>query len=621
MSSDPKATLHSITTDTSSRRPLRGDGQPGTMNHIVQFYEDDAFLCDTVARFIGAGLATGEPVVIIATDLHRHGFVQRLKSNGFDVDRIVDGGRLMLLDARQTLAQFMVGDMPDWDRFVAVIGEVLAATSNGHAHARAYGEMVDLLWRDGNTRAAIRLEEMWNDLGKRYDFSLLCAYVMGNFYREADRSAFVEVCQVHSHVTPAEGYSQLEDANARMREVSLLQQRARALENEIAQRRHAEECLARLVDEQTRRGDQSEERFRLLVESVSDHAIFMLDPEGHIVTWNVGAQRIKGYRADEIIGQHFSRFYPDEEVRAGKCEYELAVASRQGRFEEEGWRVRKDGSCFWANVVISRVVDATGKLVGFAKVTRDLTQRRQLESEKLARVAAEAQLAEKARSEELREQLVGIVGHDLRTPLAAIVTGLAVMLRRGNLTDADMRTAARVAKSAERMTAMIGQLLDFTRARLGGGFAIERAELELAELCREVIAEVAIVHPDRVRLVADGDTRGRWDRDRLAQVVQNLVGNAIQHGAPESAVEVRVADDGERVCLTVHNDGPAIPDAILPAIFEPFRRGSGKRDSSKTESLGLGLYISHELVAAHGGEISVRSTEQEGTTFAVRLPR
>src|SRR3979411_200161 len=104
---------------------------------------------------------------------------------------------------------------------------------------------------------------------------------------------------------------------------------------------------------------QSEERYRVLVENVRDHAIFMLDPEGHIVTWNAGAERIKGYRADEIIGQHFSRFYPDEEVRAGKCEYALAVASRQGRFEEEGGRVRKDGSCFWANVVISRVVDAS----------------------------------------------------------------------------------------------------------------------------------------------------------------------------------------------------------------------------------------------------------------------
>jgi len=120
----------------------------------------------------------------------------------------------------------------------------------------------------------------------------------------------------------------------------------------------------------------SEERFRLLVESVKEYAIFMLDPRGIVSSWNVGAERIKGYRAYEIVGQHFSRFYPEEEVRAGKCELELEVAAREGRFEEEGWRVRKDGTLFWANVVITALRDPSGELVGFAKVTRDLTERR-----------------------------------------------------------------------------------------------------------------------------------------------------------------------------------------------------------------------------------------------------
>ena len=147
---------------------------------------------------------------------------------------------------------------------------------------------------------------------------------------------------------------------------------------------------------------QSEERFKLLVGSIRDYAIFMLDPKGHVLTWNAGAERFKGYRADEIIGQHFSRFYPPEALERRLPEHELQVASKTGVFEDEGWRVRKDGSLFWANVVTTAMRDGEGKLVGFAKVTRDLTQRRQLESERLARATVEAQLAEKAKTEELR---------------------------------------------------------------------------------------------------------------------------------------------------------------------------------------------------------------------------
>jgi len=341
--------------------------------------------------------------------------------------------------------------------------------------------------------------------------------------------------------------------------------------------------------------------------------------DGRISSWNVGAERIKGYRADEIIGQHFSRFYPPE--TAGRCAEELEIAARDGRFEDEGWRVRKDGTRFWANVIISRMLGRDGKLVGFAKVTRDLTHRRALDEERVARAALEKALAEQKKTEELREQLMGIVGHDLRSPLSSIVMGADLMLKRGMLHEPDAKVAARIARSADRMSKIISQLLDFTRSRLGGGMPIDPRPADLAEICADLIAEAETAHPDyALRFQADSDVRGVWDRERLAQVVSNLVGNAIAHGKSGGAVDVVVRDEGENVTLSVHNEGPAIPAEVLPAIFDPFRRQAG-RPSRNNDGLGLGLFICRELVAAHGGEISVRSSDEGGTVFTVRLPR
>ena len=300
---------------------------------------------------------------------------------------------------------------------------------------------------------------------------------------------------------------------------------------------------------------------------------------------------------------------------------ELEIAAREGRFEDEGWRVRKDGSRFWANVIISRILGRDGNLVGFAKVTRDLTHRRALDEERIERAALEQSLAEQKKIDELREQLIGIVGHDLRSPLSSVVVGAELMLKRGMLHDADAKVTARIARSAERMAKIISQLLDFTRSRLGGGMRVEPRETDLAEICAQVIAEVETVHPDRaLSFEADSDVRGVWDRECLAQVVSNLVGNAIAHGKADGAVSVVLRDEGDSVTLSVHNEGPAIPAEVLPAIFDPFRR-QARRTSRNSDGLGLGLFICRELVAAHGGEISVQSTDGAGTTFTVRLPR
>jgi signal transduction histidine kinase len=235
---------------------------PGAHAHAVQFYDCDTFLIETVGRFLGAGLEAGDRLIVIATEDHRRAFLHYLEP--LDVHRAIERGQLTLVDARETLARFMVHDDPDPELFGDVIARLIADSEERFPgpRLRAYGEMVDLLWRDGSSRAAIRLEELWNDAGKVHSFSLLCAYVMGNFYREGDAARFLEVCRNHSHVMPTESFSRLDDAHARLREISFLQQRARSLETEIATRKELEAALRDALEERSR----VEENLRVTLE-------------------------------------------------------------------------------------------------------------------------------------------------------------------------------------------------------------------------------------------------------------------------------------------------------------------------------------------------------------------
>src|SRR6185436_14348129 len=191
---DPRAPARALELDGTRQIHAFLD-QPASHHHVVQFYEVEDALTDNVARFLAAGLRAGEPVLAIATPEHRAAFRERLERDG------VDTARLVLLDARETLAHFMVGDIPDWERFRRIVGDAIRSAGGGRPDAtvRAYGEMVDVLWRDGNCAAALQLEEHWNDLAKEFSFALLCAYAMASFYRSSDAVAFHDVCKTHSH--------------------------------------------------------------------------------------------------------------------------------------------------------------------------------------------------------------------------------------------------------------------------------------------------------------------------------------------------------------------------------------------------------------------------------------
>ncbi len=254
----------------------------------------------------------------------------------------------------------------DENSFIELMNDVITLIKSdiaGHdPRITVFGELVALLWAQGKSSEAIKVERLWNQLAQKHSFNLLCAYPISAFGNEKDIAPFIEMCSHHSDVSPSEGYLQLDNEAERLRSVAQLQQKAEVLEKEMGVR-------------------ANQEQFQQFVEAVRDYAIFMLDTEGRVRTWNAGAERIKGYKAAEIIGKHFSWFYPEEDRQHGKPQWELVLAAKDGRFEDEGWRIRQDGSRFWANVVITAVRDRAGKLVGFGKVTRDFTDRMQMEKQ------------------------------------------------------------------------------------------------------------------------------------------------------------------------------------------------------------------------------------------------
>jgi hypothetical protein len=359
---------------------------------------------------------------------------------------------------------------------------------------------------------------------------------------------------------------------------------------------------------------ENEALFRLIVDSVRDYAIFMLDANGHVATWNAGAERIKGYRGDEIIGRHFSTFYPEEAVATGICELELGIASREGRFEDEGWRLRKDGSRFWANVVISAIRDRRGELVGFSKVTRDLTERRMAEEERAARLAAE-------QANRAKDEFLAMLGHELRNPLAPIVTALQLMKLRGDGTLSKEQQV--IERQVNHMVHLIDDLLDVSRIAKGK-ITLKKQRVDLRDIVARAI-EIASPLLDQRRHHVHVDTPPHEialdaDEARLTQIFSNLVTNAAKYTNPGGHLQISIQQQGRDVVVQVIDDGVGIDPALLPRVFELFVQGYQSAERT-VGGLGIGLTLVRSLVELHGGTVVAHSDGVgRGSTFTVRLP-
>ena len=388
-----------------------------------------------------------------------------------------------------------------------------------------------------------------------------------------------------------------------------LEQANRMLHEDIAARARTERMLA-----------DSERRFRLMVESVVDYAIFMLDAEGRVASWNAGAQRISDYETHEIVGQHFSRFYPREDVERRKPEWELEVAASEGRFEEEGWRVRKDGSSYWGNVVITAVRDDTGRLLGFAKVVRDLTERNRVEAELIrAKVAAE-------KASEAKSQFLANMSHELRTPLNSLLI-LARLLgdnAGGNLNPKQVQFAQTIYASGMDLLSLINDLLDLAKIEAGAITSLNIAPARLDELRDDLERTFRQVAQDKglqfgIQLEPSLPGVIRTDMPRLKQVLKNLLANAFKF-TKQGRVALEIAPaEGKRIAFAVLDTGIGIPAEKQKLIFEAFQQADGTT-SRQYGGTGLGLSISRELTRLLGGEIRVASEPGKGSSFTLYLP-
>jgi PAS domain S-box-containing protein len=347
---------------------------------------------------------------------------------------------------------------------------------------------------------------------------------------------------------------------------------------------------------------QSEEQFRLLVEGVQDYAIYMLNGDGGVMTWNSGAQRIKGYRAEEILGKHFSCFFRPEDIKAGKPKKALEVAAATGQFKEEHLRVRKDGSVFWANVLITALYDSGGGLYGFAKVVRDVTERKETER----RLRERERLA-------ILGTTAAVFAHEIGNPLNGLSTSLQLVSKRiaGSVHDPLVEETLEIARQElQRLTALLNDYRSFARP--------QRIKLELTDL-RQMFEEVlapAIKHYQDCGINVEFEFYEKLplvpvDREKIKQVILNLCKNALEAMPDGGTLRCKAYQTVDRVTIEVADTGTGIPEGL--DVFQLF-------NTTKPEGTGLGLPIVEQIVSEHRGSVDYVTEPGKGTAFMVSLP-
>jgi PAS domain S-box-containing protein len=687
--------------------------------HSVQFYNDDAFLLDGLSRFVGSAVGAGDAVIIIATQAHRQELSNRLSIRGLDLARAVEQGRYITLDAADTLAQFMVEGRPDESRFVELIGPLItrakAAAQNEDGRAALFGEMVALLWAEGHTEAAFRLEQLWNEIALSHTFSLLCAYPLSHFQREEQAEAFRSICNEHSAVIPAESYSLAPDEE-RPRRVAEWQQRALALDAEVSERKRAydllqareaelrdflenavlpmhwvardgtilwankaemdllgfepqeiighhigefhadsqaiEDILSRLARNEQLRGYEARlrckdgslrdvridsnvftengmfvhtrcfiiditeqkkaEADRLLCAAIvrsSDDAIASKDLNGIVTSWNTAAEQMFGYKADEIVGQPILMIIPpelrrDEDMILGK----IRRGERLEHFETV--RVTKSGKRIDVSLTISPVKDGRGRVVGAAKIVRDITERKRTEEalRRAEKLAATGQLA-------------AVIAHEINNPMQALTNVFALLARRTAM-DADATQLVSVAESElSRMSHIARQMLSFYRE------PARPIPVKMTELIEGILELLALSwRANHIKV----ERRYEYDEHVCAfpvevqQLFVNLLNNAAEAVGSRGRICVHVgmsrdwAHAGRRgVRVVIADNGPGIEPDIRKRVFEPFFT------TKEQKGTGLGLWVVKGIVTKHEGSLRLRTSTspgRSGTVISVFFP-
>jgi PAS domain S-box-containing protein/excisionase family DNA binding protein len=573
----------------------------GEREHFVQFYEDDAFLEDSVASYVGTGLENNEGAVVIATREHRVAIAKKLKARGIDLNEARARGQYVALDAAETLDRFMVNGMPDPQLFMQVAGRVLRQVLEGRKRARAFGEMVAILWNEGNKAAAIRLEQLWNELARVHSFALFCAYPMSAFEGDGQADPLKEVCTCHTRVIPAESYASLSRPEDRLAAITLLQQKAQSLSAEIEHRKEVEKALV-----------QRERELSDFFENAME-GIHQVGADGVVLWANRAELNMLGYERDEYVGHHISEFHVDQPVIE-----EILRNLRAGQsLLDQPARLRcKDGSI--KDVLINtNAYFEDGEFIHTRCFTRDVTARMKVEEELRAAKAA-AEEANRA-----KDRFLAVLSHELRTPLTPVLMTTAMMESEPGLSPRVREDLAMIRRNIALETQLIDDLLDLSRVT-NGKMVLHKRDLDVHPLVRNVLEMVSADASGKqiqieLELNAKRD-RVHGDSARLHQVIWNLLKNAIKFTPENGRVCIRSRNEcGGRLTIEVQDTGIGIERADLPTIFNAFEQGE-EGVARRFGGLGLGLAISKTVVEMHQGTITAQSEGRgSGALFTVGL--
>ena len=565
--------------------------------HAVQLYVDDGFLLDSLSRFIGSALASGDAAVVMATAAHRQALTQRLKERGFDLTVALWQGRYAELDAAEALSKVMREGWPHVPSFTKLVGGAIEqariAAGGKDRRVAAFGEMVALLAKEGKVEAAIRLEQMWNDLAHTHRFYLRCAYSLNTFAAPEQGETLLRVCAEHTHVIPGESFLALTSDQERARHIVLLQQKAQALENEVGEREAAEKATRTLA---------------AIVESCDD-AIVSKDLNGIVTSWNASAERIFEHRAEEMIGQPILRIIPeelhDDEQRI------LEKIHRGERIEHfDTVRVAKSGRRIEVSLTISPVRDNTGQVIGAAKIARDISDRKRADEElrRAEKLAAAGQLA-------------ASIAHEINNPMQSLTNLLSLIGYRTSLDDDTRRLVSLADAELARMAHITRQMLSFYR----------QSSVPVPVKVTEVMEDVLELFVVRMRS-NDIKLKRRYEfaehiqafPSELRQLFANLVSNAMEAIGRGGQIQVRIAPgrdwtapERSGVRIVIADNGSGIADNLRGRIFDAFVTTKAEKGT------GLGLWVVRGIIAKHSGVIRVRSSarpKRSGTVFSVFLP-
>ncbi len=593
---------------TKSIHESHGRATAGSCVHSVHFYEHDGEFLDSLSQYLGAALGTGGACLVIATKAHRRGLSERLKSCGIDLDFATRNGRYIPLDASEMLAKFMFEEWPDETLFRSALEPQLLRARmrlpRKSDSVVAFGEMVALLWEQNKCEAALRLEQLWNDLARRLDFSLRCAYPLRHFRQAGQEELFRQVCAEHGAVVPAESYTTLDNESDRLRMVSLLQQKAQTLqltveerEREIAQRIEVEEKLRR-----------SEEFANKVVENSVD-CVKVLDLEGRLEYMSPPGQRALGIEnISQILGSRWVDFWKEEDQPRAEAALNAArtggVGSFQGDIETAGGMAKS-----W-DVRISPALGKHGEVERLVAISRDITelkfaQQAVIQSEKLAAAG----------------RLAATIAHEINNPLEAVTNFIYLSMTSEGVPE-EVRQHLEV---ADRELVRVAQIAQQTL-----GFYKDNSRRKWFSVA-EVIQDVFALYDRKLRykrlqteIRADAELRIFAKQGELKQVLSNLVTNAIDASHEGGKLWLRAQrtkdwSNGmeEGVRITMADNGSGMTPEVRERIFVPFF-------TTKAEvGTGIGLWVTKCLVEQQGGSIRFRSRQgrKTGTVMSFFVPR